>query len=44
MANFNLGRLTLDLVAKTADFINGMDKAERAAKATSERIKSSSKT
>jgi len=39
MASFNLGRLTLDLVAKTADFISGMSKAERAAKAYNERLK-----
>jgi len=39
MASFNIGRLTLDLVAKTADFISGMNKAERAAKEYNERLK-----
>jgi|GEM_PF-1932071 len=39
MASFNLGRLTLDLVAKTADFIRGMNAAERKAEETKKRIK-----
>lgn len=34
----NLGTLTLDLVAKTGNFVQGMDKAGRAAKKTTDQI------
>lgn len=39
MASKNLGTLTIDLVAKTGGFVQGMDKAERSAKKSSKGIK-----
>jgi len=38
MASFNIGRLTLDLVVKTAALVMGMDRAERAVKSAKEKI------
>lgn len=39
MANRSLGTLTLDLIAKTAGFVRGMDAAERSADKSTKKIK-----